>query len=166
VEAAIWVAVSDAALAKAAQRVEIVTESVVPLVARPDVEVHALEPIDGRRNGYIVYVDEETFPERGVFWTRGTAPGTVLVAPGSASTLVLTLHLGPVGGTVRVRVDGRDHSLELSPDQTRQLEVPLTTGSGLVPITVEAPAQFRPSEHEPGSTDDRWLGCQVRVGLR
>jgi hypothetical protein len=33
-------------------------------------------------------------------------------------------------------------------------------------VTVEAPGQFRPSDHEPGSTDRRWLGCQVRITLR
>lgn len=166
VDAAIWVAVSDEALAKAAQRVEIATESVVPLMARPAVEVHALEPVDGRAGAYIVYADRKTYPERGVFWTRGTAPGTVFVAPGGASTLVLTLHVGPVGGTVRINVAGRDHFLDLSHDQTRQIEVPLTAGNALVPVTVQAPGQFRPSEHEAGSTDERWLGCEVRIGLR
>ena len=159
-------AVSDAALAKAAQRVEIVTESVVPLTARPTIQVHALEPLDGRDGAYIVYADGETYPERGVFWTRGTAPGTVLVAPGNASTLVLTLHVGPVGGTVRVNVDGHDRSLDLLHDETRQIDVALPAGIALVPVTVQAPGQFRPSEHEAGSTDRRWLGCQVRVGLR
>jgi hypothetical protein len=33
-------------------------------------------------------------------------------------------------------------------------------------VTVRASAHFRPRDHEPGSTDARWLGCQVRIGLK
>jgi hypothetical protein len=79
---------------------------------------------------------------------------------------VLTLHVGPVGGAVRVLVDGQDHSVTLARDQTQQIEVPLPSADRLVPVTVEAPGRFRPSDHDPGSTDQRWLGCQVRIGLR
>ena len=166
VDATVWVAVSDEALAKSAQQVEVVAESVVPRRARPDVDVHAIEPIEGRAGAYIVYADGETYPEGGVFWTRGTHAGKVFVSPGGASTLVLTLHVGPVGGAVRVLVDGQDHSVTLARDQTQQIEVPLPSADRLVPVTVEAPGRFRPSDTEAGSTDQRWLGCQVRIGLR
>ena len=88
------------------------------------------------------------------------------MAPGGASTLILTLHVGPEGGVVRVTVDGQDRSVTLSRDQTQQIEIPLSPGARLVPVVVQASGEFRPSDHEPGSTDQRWLGCQVRVGLR
>jgi hypothetical protein len=113
-----------------------------------------------------VYADANTFPENGVFWTQGKNAGEVLVAPAGAATLVLTLHLGPVGGAVRLTVDGQDRSVTLARDETRQIEIPLSPTARLVPLVVKAPARFRPSDHEPGSTDRRWLGCQVRVGLR
>jgi hypothetical protein len=113
-----------------------------------------------------VYADANTFPERGVFWTQSTSIGKILVAPGGASTLVLTLHVGPAAGTVRLMVDGQDRSVTLARDETRQLEIPLPPAGRLVPVVVEAPGRFRPSDSEPGSTDRRWLGCQVRVGLR
>ena len=74
VDATVWVAVSDEGLAKSAQQVEVVAESVVPRRARPDVDVHALEPIEGRRDAYIVYADGETYPEGGVFWTTAHTP--------------------------------------------------------------------------------------------
>ncbi len=101
-----------------------------------------------------------------MFWTRGTSAGEVLVAPAGAATLVLTLHLGPAAGAVRLTVDGQDRSVTLARDETRQIEIPLNPTAHLVRVVVAAPASFRPSDHEPGSTDRRWLGCQVRVGLR
>ena len=106
------------------------------------------------------------FRSGGVFWTRGTGTGRVFVAPAGASTLVLTVHLGPAAGAVRLRVDGQDRSLTLSRDQTRQIEIPIAPGARLIPVVVAAPGSFRPSDHEPGSTDRRSLGCQIRIGLR
>ena len=166
VDATVWVAVSDEALAVSAQQVDLVAESIVARSARPGVDVHAIEPIDGRPGAYIVYADGDTYPEGGVFWTNGTHAGRVFVAPGGASTLVLTLHVGPAGGAVRLLVNGEDHSVTLARDQTQQVEVSLPHALLIVPVIVEAPGRFRPSDHEPGSTDRRWLGCQVRVGLR
>ena len=166
VDADVWVAVSDEALATSVQQVEVVAESVVPRRARPDVDVHAIAPIEGGPGAYIVYADDETYPEGGVFWTRGTHAGKVYISTGGASTLVLTLHVGPVGGAVRVLVDGQDHSVTLARDQTQQIEIPLPPADRLVPVSIEARGRFRPSDHEAGSTDQRWLGCQVRIGLR
>jgi hypothetical protein len=113
-----------------------------------------------------VYADADTFPENGVFWTQGTSAGEVLVAPGGASTLVLTLHVGPAAGTVRLAVDGQDRSVTLARGETRELDISLPPAARLVPVVVQAPGRFRPSDSESGSTDRRWLGCQVRVGLR
>ena len=166
VDAPVWVAVSDPSAASAALSVEIVAESIVPRSARAAGEVRAIEAIAERPRAFIVYTDDDTYPEGGVFWTLGTGAGTVLVDPAGASTLLLVLHVGPVGGVVRVTVGGQDRSVTLSPDQTRQLEIPLAAGARFVPVVIAAPGQFRPSDHEPGSTDRRWLGCQVRIGLR
>ena len=125
-----------------------------------------MEPIGDRTGAYLVYPDDHTYPEGGVFWTRGTEAGTVLVARDGASMLVLTLHVGPVGGRVAITVAGQDHSIDLAHDETRTIEIALAPGSELVPITVRATAQFRPRDLEPGSKDDRWLGSQVRIGLK
>jgi hypothetical protein len=165
-DASVRLAASNVALTPAAQEVDIVAESIVPRRARTLVDVRAVEAIAGRAGAFIVYGDEDTYPEGGLFWTRGTRAGKVFVLPAGASTLVLTLHVGPVTGLVRVMVDGQDRSVTLSRDQTLRLEMPLAKGARLVPIVVEAPGSFRPSDHEPGSTDRRRLGCQVRVELQ
>jgi hypothetical protein len=155
-DAPVWLAASDPAAAASAQQVDIVAESIVPGRLRPNVDVHAIEPIEGRPGALIVYADDETYPEGGVYWTRGTG----------ASVLALTLHVGSVDGAVRVTVDGHEHSVTMSRDQTQRIELPLTPASHFVPVVVQAPGSFRPSDHEPGSTDRRWLGCQVRIELR
>jgi len=162
----IWLALTDPAAAPAVQAVEIVAESIAPRSARAGGDVRAVEAIADRPGALLVYTDDATYPEGGVFWTQGTHAGTVLVDPAGASTLALVLHVGPNGGVVRVTVDGQDRSVTLSPNQTQQLEVPLAAGAHLVPVVVAAPGRFRPSDHDPGSTDRRWLGCQVRIGLR
>jgi hypothetical protein len=166
VEAAVYLAVSDEAIARAVQQVEIVADSIVPRSARPRVDAHAIEAIGDRAGAYIVYADDETYPEGGVFWTRSTRSGAVWIAPGGASTLVLTLHVGPIGGRVHLRVAGEDRSQDLMHDETRVLEIPLSRTHELLPITVGATQQFRPSDHPPGSSDTRWLGCQVRISLK
>jgi hypothetical protein len=166
VDADVWVAVSDAALARSAVQVGLAADSIVPRHDRPDLSIHAIERAGGRPDAYIVYADGDTYPEGGVFWTRGTRTATVFVAPGGAATLILTLHVGPAGGTVQLTVDGSDRSVTLPPGQTQEIEVPLRPAARLIPILVRSSGEFRPSEREPGSTDQRRLGCQVRVELR
>ena len=159
-------AAPNQALGSTVSGLDVAAESIVPRNARVNVNARAIESIAARPGAFIVYADDETYPEGGVFWTEGTASGKVLVAPAGASTLALTLHLGPVAGVVRVTVDSRDHFVTLARDQTLRLDVPLQNGARLVPIVVAAPGSFRPSDHDPRSADHRRLGCQVRVELR
>ena len=113
-----------------------------PGARAPPGEVREIEATRRTAPGaFIVYTDDDTYPEGGVFWTLGTSAGTVLVDPAGASTLLLVLHVGPVGGVVRVTVDGRDRSVTLSPDQTRQLEIPLAAGARFVPVVIAAPGR-------------------------
>jgi hypothetical protein len=165
VDAAVRVAVSDDAAASV-QQIEIAAESIVARSARTAVDIHAIEPVGDRPGAYVVYADGNTYPEGGVFWTRGTEAGKVFVVPAGASTLALTLHAGPGGGAMRVLVDGHDRGLTLSPNQTQTIEILLSRSTSIVPVVVKAPRRFRPADHEPGSTDQRWLGCQVRIELR
>lgn len=166
VEAPVYCGVSEEQLGNAVEQIDLVADAIVARHARPGIIARALEPIDGIPGSYIVYADRNTYPEGGVFWTRGTSLGTVLVAPERATILVLTLHVGPIGGRLRLHVGGQDRSVDLAPDETRTIEIPLPGTRWLIPITVAAAGEFRPRDHEPGSNDTRWLGAQVRIGLR
>jgi hypothetical protein len=166
IDAAVWLAASDPPAVSSAQGVDIVAEAIVPRRARPRVEPRTIEAIPARPGAFLVYADDDSYSEGGVFWTQGTHASEVYVAAAGASTLALTLHVGPVDGMVRVLVDGADRSVTMSRDQTRRIDIPLAPHRGLVRVIVQAPGSFRPSDHEPGSTDRRWLGCQVRVDLQ
>jgi hypothetical protein len=156
----------DPKLAERVVNTEIVPHDVSPLSARDGHTVRAVDSIVDSTNGYIVYVDSTTFPEGGVFWTRGTDLATVLVAPGGASRLVLTLFPGPLSGDVRVSVAGTASSVHVEANQIAQFDTDLPRGVRLVPVQIQAPAQFRPNDVDSNSDDTRRLGVQVRVGLK
>jgi hypothetical protein len=166
VPAALWVGLSTEEVARAVRRVEIVPQFIVPRSERPIIDVHAMEPIASHPGAYIVYADANTYPEGGIFWTRDTHEGDVFVAPAGAATLLLTLYQGPVAGPVSLHVGGQRLDVNLSRDETRQIEVPAPGGMTLVPVRVQAPGTFRPADVDPKSDDMRWLGCQVRIDLR
>ncbi|MEO8260274.1 MAG: hypothetical protein ABI868_23205 [Acidobacteriota bacterium] len=156
---------SDPQTARAARTAEIIPLAIVPEPQRLILPAVAIEPVKDREGAYLVYTDDNTYPEGGVFWTRRTARGRVFVLPAGASQMVLTLHVGPNGGLVRIDAGGERLDTELSPNETRRLSVAVAPGATAVPISVEAPGWFVPADVEPGSRDLRSLGCQVRVEL-
>ena len=129
-------------------------------------DVRAVEAIPGRWHGLVVYVNDETYPENGVFWTRARNRGDIVVLPGGASEIVLTLHVGPIRGRVLATAGNRTLDTDMGPNETRTVSVAVPPGREAVPISVQAPDYFRPAQVEAASTDMRALGCQVRIGLQ
>jgi hypothetical protein len=162
----LWVQLSEALSAQRVAHVELNPLAIVPASDRPRVAVRAVESIPGRSNAYMAYTDDRTFPEGGVFWTHGTSRGEVLVVPEGAARVDLTLHVGPVGGVVRLTVAGQTRDVEMTAEETRTVSVTIPSGSLYFPVSVQAPGSFRPAEIDPKSTDTRSLGCQVRVEVR
>jgi hypothetical protein len=162
----VWLALSEPSTARRAQRIEIAPLAIVPRSHRLNAEARAVEAIEGRENAYIVYVNSETYPEGGVFWTRAANRGEVLVSPAGASDIVLTLYVGPTAGTVHLDVGGQSLDVAMRADEIREVSVPVSAGASLVPVSVQASAWFRPAAVDPRSSDTRALGCQVRIGLR
>jgi hypothetical protein len=160
------IGVSSPSIARAVQRVDIEPQSLVPRSTRAKVNARVLESIPGHPGAYIIYTDDMTYPEGGVYWTRAKGRSEVIVALASARRLVLTLHVGAAGGPVRVEVAGEDRSVTLGPEETRVLEVPVREGTTLVPVAVQASQAFRPVDVDRTSADTRWLGCQVRIEVR
>jgi hypothetical protein len=160
------VGLSTEEVARAVRRIDIVPQYLVPRSERPAIGIHTVEPIADHPGAYIVYADANTYPEGGIFWTRDTHQGDVFVEPAGASALLLTLYLGPFGGRASLRASGQHIEVNLSRDETRQIEVPVPGGMTLVPVSIQATGTFRPADVDPGSADLRWLGCQVRIDLR
>jgi hypothetical protein len=159
----LWVQLSEPASARTARRVDIVPTTVVPRRERVDAETRTVESIPHRPDAYIAYVDDEAFPEGGVFWTRGTGSGEVLVAAAGAAQMLLTLHVGPTAGTVHLEIAGERRDISLQANETRPVTFQIPPGAPYVPVRVQASAAFRPSDYESQSTDRRSLGCQVRI---
>jgi hypothetical protein len=160
----LWMLLTDPASARAVRRLEVRPVSLVPAGERT-ADVRVIEALPQRANAYIGYVDDSAFPENGVFWTRGTERGTVLLAPAGAATLVLTLHVGPVATPVTVWVGEARSEIAMAAEETRVVRLPLPPGAGAVKVAVQAGASFRPSEVDARATDSRSLGCQVRLEL-
>ncbi|PWT79982.1 MAG: hypothetical protein C5B57_13000, partial [Blastocatellia bacterium] len=79
-----WVSLSEHASASVFRRAELAPISIVPNSRRPKFRVRAVDVIQRHPGGFIVYVNDNTYSEDGVFWTRGTRRGDVLVAPAGA----------------------------------------------------------------------------------
>jgi hypothetical protein len=134
--------------------------------ARSTIEARAIDPADGPPGSYIAYVDDRSYPEGGVYWTRGTDTSRTLLVPGGGREALLVLHVGPNAGRVALRVGTRQQDIDMAAEETRQIAFPLPEPIGPVEIAVRAARAFRPSAADPSSDDQRSLGCQVRPLIR
>jgi hypothetical protein len=148
--------------AQAMRRVEIVPRALVPVPERPALDVRAIEQITGRPHAFAVYVNDAIYPEGGVFWTRSTDAGEVVVFPAGAPELRLTLHAA-AAATMQVTVDGRTRSVAMQASETRVVAVPVEAGRPFVRLSVQASKAIRPADLDPASTDRRLLGCYVKI---
>lgn len=164
-ERPLWFGTSSRELAAAVWRLEVEPVEIVPARARSRDRIRTIEPIAGRDRAYLAYLDANAFPEGGVFWTRGESATTVRVLPAGASLLRLLLQAGAWSGPVTVSANGTTRTLPMRPWSEVRIDVPLPRGLASVPVVIEAPGGFRPSEVDPTVRDDRWLGCRVRVEL-
>lgn len=160
------VAVSDDQTAANVVRIDIVPVALVPVKAREPRPTRAYESIAGRPGAFVAYLDDHEYPEGSSFWTRAKEAATVVVAPGSYSQIILTLHLGPHEGDVRLDGAGSTRTVRVERGQTAEVQLAVPKGARLVPITIQSPTTFRPSEVDRSSDDTRALGCQVRVDVR
>jgi hypothetical protein len=159
------VRVPEHRLAEAVSRLEIAPLVVVPALARPGIEVRSIESLAVRPDAYLIYTDEHAYPEGPVFWTRGIAATTVWVAPAGASKMTLKLSTGPQAGNVVLSVAGASQTIAMSGGDVKEVSFDLVAGQKIVPLTVQSNVMFRPAEVDAKSTDQRGLGCQVRIGL-
>ena len=146
-------------------KAELDPRAVVPPGEREPVPPRTIEAVPEHPGAFLGYTNEHAYPEGGVFWTRGTGPADVLVAPGGARRMRVTLFSGPSGSHCTVSLSGESQTVKTTPDETSSVTFDLPAGRRFVPLRVRASAFFRPSETNPASTDSRGLGCQVRVGF-
>lgn len=160
------VRVRDMDAAKAVTRVELVPIAVVPPPSREPSPARTVESIPSRDGAFIAYIDENVYPERGSFWTRGVVPTTVLIAPAGAAKMTLTLSTGPMDSQVTVQF-GKEapRTLSMASDRNTTLSLDVPAGARLVPLTIGSSTMFRPAEVDPAARDVRGLGCQVNIAF-
>jgi hypothetical protein len=146
----------------AAQRVEVAPLVLAAGAERSGLAVGGIERVEGRPSSYMAYTDPDTYPEGGVFWTRGTETAHLVLVPDGAAVLRLILHVGPNGGPVTGEVGTLHFEAQLAPGETRDVRIVLPPGALAVPLTVRASSAFQPAAVEKGSDDRRRLGVQVR----
>jgi hypothetical protein len=162
----VWVSLSDRSATESVDLVEVRPISIVSKSRRPIAYARVIEPFASHPGAYVAYVDDEIYPEGGVFWTKGRNRAEVLVAPAGAAELLITLFVGPAGGSAILTVARRTWEVALSPNEARQMSVSLPRDATLLSVQVQASQSFRPSVVDPKSADTRALGSQVRIGLR
>lgn len=137
--------------------------SIVPPAGRLTPRVAARA---ARYDGTVVFfLDDLSFPEPSAFWVRGARTATVVLQPdaGGASAAV-SMRNGAVQNRVRLQSGEWRLELPLAPGEERRVDIPLAPSAGAALLTIESESGFRPSEHDPASRDDRYLGVWVRPG--
>ena len=115
--------------------------------------------------GAIAYfMDDRSFPEPEAFWVGGAREASVVLQPGEPrATATLQLRNGAVENTVMVQAGGWRDGLRLGPGEERQIQIPLDHARGATLLRFTTTAGFRPSEVDPTSRDDRFLGVWVKL---
>jgi hypothetical protein len=113
--------------------------------------------------GTVYFFDDAAFPEEPGFWIRGGQVATVAVAGGTPTRLALFLRNAPIKNRIFLEIDGRPQVVELSPGEERTLPLALSSDRTAALIRFRTETGFRPSEHEQGSADNRFLGIWVEV---
>lgn len=115
--------------------------------------------------GAIVYfMDDRSFPEPEAFWVGGAREASVVIQPDETRpTAGLQLRNGAADNTVLVQAGGWRDALRLGPGEERRIDIPLDQARGATLLRFTTSAGFRPSEVDPGSRDDRFLGVWVRI---
>jgi hypothetical protein len=66
---------------------------------------------------------------------------------------------------VRVSVGGQSQAVTVEANSAAEVQIELPHDQRVVPIKIQSPTSFRPSEVNSSSDDTRLLGCQVRVDV-
>jgi hypothetical protein len=112
----------------------------------------------------VFFHEEQMYPEPQGFWTMGSHASsmTVAVPTGSAAPVTLRVHSGGVANTATFSTFGWQTTIELTPGQAADVELPMFP-SGVIPLIIDVASGFSPRDADPKSTDRRFLGIWVEV---
>jgi hypothetical protein len=112
----------------------------------------------------VFFLDERSFPEPDAFWVGGARDSGVVIQPNRATAACrLRLRNAPVANRVVLEAGSWRAAFDLGPGEERFVDVPVDPAPGAALVRVTSSSGFRPSEVEPGSRDERFLGVWVQV---
>jgi hypothetical protein len=115
----------------------------------------------------VFFLDEGCFPEPEAFWIGGARQGTFVLQPSSPGAAVaMQVRNAPVENTITLASGQWRETMTLAPGEERRVEIPLAPGQSAALVTASSASGFRPSEHDPKSRDERFLGAWVKVSDR
>lgn len=110
------------------------------------------------------FLDDRSFPEPQAFWIGGARDASVVIQPDEPRAAVtLLLRNAPVDNRIVLQAGAWTRVLQMAPGEEQRVEVPVDATRGASLLRVEAGSGFRPSEREPASRDQRFLGVWVKV---
>ena len=128
--------------------------------ASPGRAIHAVRYNDAT----MYFMDDRSFPEPNAFWVGGAGASSVVLQPDTPrAAATLLVRNAPVNNRVEIEAGGWRAPLELNPGDERRLEVPLDVRRGATAITFRVSSGFTPSEANPQSRDQRFLGAWIQV---
>jgi hypothetical protein len=113
----------------------------------------------------VFFLDERSFPEPEAFWVAGGARhSSVVIRPDTPrETATLLVRNAPVDNRVTIESGQWRQELQMVPGEERRIHVPFDPARGASLVRFSVSSGFRPSQFEPASRDNRYLGVWVKV---
>jgi hypothetical protein len=114
----------------------------------------------------VFILDGDPYLEERGFWVRGESTAEWLIDAGPAATRrAMLLQNGGAPNQVTVTMGESAETFEMTPSETRRIEVPLAGMPAAAAVRIRSAGGFRPAEVGP-SDDRRYLGVWIQIEER
>ena len=112
----------------------------------------------------VYFLDQRSFPEPEAFWVGGARSSQIVIKPDEPrATGTLQLRNGGAENTLLISTQGWREEMRLAPGEERRVQIPLDHSRGATLFRLTTSSGFRPSEVNPNSRDNRYLGVWVKL---
>jgi hypothetical protein len=108
------------------------------------------------------FLDDRAFPEPSGFWVAGSRQTTVVIQPDRGSRPSLLLRNGARDNVVTLESGNWRDEFAMMAGAEQRIDLPIDPAAGAALVRIRSAAGFRPSEVDPNSQDNRFLGVFVR----
>jgi hypothetical protein len=110
------------------------------------------------------FMDDDSFPEPEAFWLGGARSSAIVIQPDTShQAQTLLVRNGAAGNALRIETNGWHEEMRLEAGEERRVRLPLDRLRGATLVRFTTSAGFTPSEVDPKSRDNRFLGVWVRL---